>query len=582
MSNGDRGGRLALGVDVGGTFTKAVAVERGGGGGAAPIARATVPTTHGGPDGAAAGVVAALEATLVALGPRRDDVDLVGISSTQAVNALLEGDVARVAVLGLAAAPDLRRARRRTRVPTVEIAPGRALRPLHAFLDATTPLGDDDLDQALAALEDEGAEAVAVSHAFSVDDPGLERRVLARAAARGLPACAGHELTGLYGLELRTRTAALNAGILPAMAATADRVQQALERMRLGVPLLVVRGDGGAATLETVRTRPIGTLFSGPAASVTGVLRSMPMRDGLIVEHGGTSTNVSLVADGRPVLDYVRVMHHPTCVRALDVRVVGVAGGSLLRTDGRRRLAVGPRSAHLAGLTYACFAPALRDPEVIRVAPRSGDPETYLAARDRADGRLVGLTLTCCANALGTLEPYDPAHGDREAALRALAPLAAQMRCEPEEIAHGALAAAADMVAECARPLVSRFPAACRTLVSAGGAGNVLGPAVARALGCTARITAPHADVISSVGAASGLVRIEVERTVPGVGDASWGAAQDEAIAAARTRAVEEGAEADEITVHAERDDVRGTVRAVASGALPLAGAAPSPQPASA
>jgi N-methylhydantoinase A/oxoprolinase/acetone carboxylase beta subunit len=214
------------------------------------------------------------------------------------------------------------------------------------------------------------------------------------------------------------------------------------------------------------------------------------------------------------------------------------------------------------------------------VAPRPGDPETYLAGRDRADGRVVGVTQTCSAHPLGRREPDHPADGDREAALRALAPLAARMRCGPGEIAQGALAAAADLVAECARPLVSRFPEACRTLVSAGGAGNVLGPAVARALGCSTRIAAPHADVISSVGAASGLVRVEVERTVPGVGDASWAAAQDEAVSAARARALEEGAEAGEIAVHAERDDVRGTVRAVASGALPLTRAAPVPRPA--
>jgi N-methylhydantoinase A len=569
--------RLALGVDVGGTFTKAVAVARGGPIVTAPLARAAVPTTHGARDGVAEGVVAVLQATLDSLGARRHDVDLVGISSTQAVNALLEGDVARVAVLGLAAAPDLRRARRRTRVPNIEVAPGRELRPLHAFLDASSPLDDEDLDQALDALVAEGAEAVAVSHAFSVDDPGLERRVLARCAARGLPACGGHELTGLYGLELRTRTAVLNASILPAMAATADRVQRALERLGLGVLLLVVRGDGGAATLGTVRTRPVGTLFSGPAASVTGVLRSMAVRSALIVEHGGTSTNVSVIADGRPVLDYVRVMRHPTCVRALDVRVVGVAGGSLLRVEGRRRLSVGPRSAHLAGLPYACFAAPLADPEVIQVAPRPGDPATYLAARDRADGRVVGLTLTCCANALGALAPDDPAHGDRDAARRALMPLAARMRCSTDEIARGALEAAASLVAECARPLVARFPEACRTLVSAGGAGNVLGPAVAHALGCAERISAPHADVISSVGAASGLVRVEIERTVSGVGEAAWAATEAEAVSTARARAISEGLEADQVAVDLERDDARGTLRAVASGALPLTGSTAQP-----
>ena len=84
---------LRVGVDVGGTFTKAVAMATG------PVelrAHAVVPTTHDAAAGVAEGVAAALARVLTELGPDRDSVELVAYSTTQAMNALLEGDVARV------------------------------------------------------------------------------------------------------------------------------------------------------------------------------------------------------------------------------------------------------------------------------------------------------------------------------------------------------------------------------------------------------------------------------------------------------------------------------------------------------
>jgi N-methylhydantoinase A len=559
------GAPLALGVDVGGTHTKAVAVARGT---LEPVASAIVPTTHDAAAGVAEGVVAALLAVVGRLGGRAGDVSLVGISSTQAVNALLEGDVAVVGVLGAASGREARRARRHTRVRPLEVAPGRTLRAVHAFVDDPDP-DEAAIDRALDELVGMGAEAIAVSAAFSVEDPRVERRLTARAAERGLPACAGHELTGLYGLELRTQTAAVNASILPVMRDTAEHVEAALGRAGIEATCLVVQGDGGGAPFATVRERPIATLFSGPAASVAGILRAAGVRDGLVVEHGGTSTNVAAIVAGDPALDYVRIARHPTCVRALDVRVVGIAGGSLLRSEGRRRLAVGPRSAHVAGLPYACFSPPLGDPELVELSPRPGDPASYVGVRECAGGPVHAITLTCCANALGALPEGDVAQGDREAARRALEPLASRVRLDVDGLATAALEAAAAEIAECAAPLLGRLPAGGRRLVSAGGAGNVLGPWVADALGL-AREPAPHAAVISSIGAASGLVRCEVERTVPGMGEPAWRLAESLVAEEARARALADGIDDASVAVRIERDAERGTVRAVASGALPL------------
>ncbi len=137
---------------------------------------------------------------------------------------------------------------------------------------------------------------------------------------------------------------------------------------------MVMRGDGGATDLSGFRRAPARTLYSGPAASVAGALRSSRIEDAVIVEVGGTSTNVAAIRRGRPALSYVQIASHATAIRALDVRVLGVAGGSMLRVRRDRVYGVGPRSAHIAGLPYACFLSAAdfdgRDHRVARTARR--------------------------------------------------------------------------------------------------------------------------------------------------------------------------------------------------------------------
>ena len=108
---GSRAPSIRVGVDVGGTFTKAVAVEVRDDG-AHIVAQSVRPTTHDDEEGVAAGVVHCVADVARAVGP--SNVALVTHSTTQAVNALLEGDVGTVGVIGLGRRPELKRARERT------------------------------------------------------------------------------------------------------------------------------------------------------------------------------------------------------------------------------------------------------------------------------------------------------------------------------------------------------------------------------------------------------------------------------------------------------------------------------------
>jgi N-methylhydantoinase A len=498
---------IRVGVDVGGTFTKAVAVA------GTPVelrARAVVPTTHRAADGVADGIAAALRLLLGELGDERDRLEFVAFSTTQAMNALLEGDVPRVGVVGIGSAPELRAARKRTRIGDVKLTPRRILHTEHVFLDATGGLSDDAIDEALARLEAAGCSSAAVSGAFAVDEPEYEARVAERARARGMHVCAGHELTAAYGLETRTTSAAINASILPVVARTATIVERVLADAGVNIPLLVLRGDGGAMSIDSFRRTPSLTIGSGPAAGVAAALHQLALSDAIVLECGGTSSNVSVVKGGRTALRTLRVMGRPTAVRSVDSWVVGAAGGSMARVGRRRLEEVGPRSAHIADLPYSCYAdPAvLAGAEVELVAPRDGDPPQYAVVRAE-DGTRHALTATCAAYALGEIDG-----GEREAAAAriAFAALGRRMRRSPDEVAGAFLDATVDKIAAAvasaarAHDLDPDVP-----IVALGGAGVALAPAVARRVG-RPWLRPDHPEVLSSIGAALSLVRAEVCR----------------------------------------------------------------------
>ena len=565
---------IRVGVDVGGTFTKAIAFDTGAG---TMVAQAVVPTTHDHAHGVAAGVVEVVERIANEVGPGR--IELVTHSTTQAVNALLEGDVATVGMIGMGRAPDLRKARRRTVEPRIELSEGRQLPTVPEFLDVTAGLDAAAAGAAIARVRAAGAQAIAVAEAFAPDDLTNEATIRAAAAAAGLPVTTSAELTGLYGLELRAVTAALNASILPIALRTAEVVGEGVAAAGVASPVMVMRGDGGATDLAGFRQAPARTLYSGPAASVAGALRSGRVGDGVIVEVGGTSTNVAAIRRGRPALSYVQVASHATAIRALDVRVLGVAGGSMLRARRGRVYGVGPRSAHIAGYPYACFLTEADFAGAVTelVAPRPGDPVDYLALR-LADGRHVALTNTCAANALGVVHEGDYARGDTAAALAAFAVAGRELRLPAEEVARRMLQASTqavgDLVAAVARDHHLQRP----TLVAVGGGAGALGRAVAAAMDLDL-VVPPHAEVISAIGDALSLIRAERERTFhePTPADTQ------RLIAEVEAEALRAGAGAADLDVRVEHNAERSAVRVTVTGAVGLSsGAMPGRQPATA
>lgn len=554
---------MRVGVDVGGTFTKAVAIDGLTG---ELVARCVLPTTHDAAAGVAEGVVTCVAKVAAEVGAA--NIELVTHSTTQAVNALLEGDVVRVGVFGLGRRPDLAKVRRRTSLTSVELSPGKRLPASAVFFDVTDGLSPDDVRREMRRIIGEGVGAVSVAEAFSPDDDRNEQIVVQIARDAGLPACASTELSGLYGLELRAVTAAVNASILPIAIRTAEFVEQGVRDAHISAPVMVMRGDGGATSLSGFREAPAKTLYSGPAASVAGALRSGAITDGVIVEVGGTSTNIAAIRDGRPLLSYVTVASHATALRAIDVRVVGVAGGSMLRVRKRHVHAVGPRSAHIAGLPYACFVEPARllGARALTVAPHDGDDDDHLVLQ-LTDGTRVALTVTCAANAMAVPQPGDHAWSStsHEAGVAAFDIAGEYCGTDGRGVAEAMMAAASEAVCELVYQLVTTQKLRAPVILAVGGAAGGLGRFVASRMGLPCTVPA-DAEIISSIGDALSMVRAERERTISVLTADIVRQLSDEA----ENEALAAGAAIGSVEVRIEELPERGTVRAIATGTVGL------------
>ncbi|MGW0819412.1 hydantoinase/oxoprolinase family protein [Streptomyces viridiviolaceus] len=554
--------RIRVGIDVGGTFTDAVAVDATT---LRLVGQVKVPTSHHHEDGVAHGIVEALDRLLHQIGRQPTDVAFLAHGTTQATNALLEGDVATVGLIGIGSGPSAVLTRRLASLGKLELTPGKRL-PLR-YAHVADPEDADAVRAAVKELKAVGAEALVASEPFGVDRPEGEREIAEAARATGLPTTAAHEITSLYGLRKRTRTAVVNAAILPRMLATADLVDSSITKAGVTAPLMVMRCDGGVMSLDEMRRRPLLTVLSGPAAGVAGALMQERVSEGVFLETGGTSTDISVVKRGKVAVRHATVLGRTSYLNALDVHTVGVGGGSMVRVAGGRITGVGPRSAHIAGLPYACFAdPAdLRDAKLTTVSPLPGDPAEY-AVLDAAGGRYA-ITMTCAANALGQVPEGDFAHTGPETARAALIPLAAALGTDVATAAARLLDSGVDQVKSVVDHLVReyRLDTGDAVLVGGGGGAASVTPHLAARTGMTGRI-ARHNEVISPIGVALALVREQVERIVPG--------ATQEQILAVRAEAeqavVAQGAAADGVEVEVTVDPQTHTVRAVATGATEL------------
>ena len=556
---------VRIGIDVGGTFTDAAAVNNDT---YELIGTCKIPTTHFAEEGVAAGIVKALYLIMEQCKIQPEEVIFIAHGTTQATNALLEGDVARVGILTLGRGLEGLKSKSDTNIGDIELSPGKFLYSSNIFVDTSSPQTmNDNICTALNSLKADESGSIVAAEAFSVDDPENENIALSLCHQEGIPGTATNDVSKLYGLKLRTRTAVVNASIMPKMLEAATMTEQSIRGAEIKSPLMVMRCDGGVMTVDEVRRRPIMTILSGPAAGVAGALMYEKLTDGIFFEVGGTSTDISCVKDGKVMIKYAEVGGHKTYLNSLDVRTVGIGGGSMVELKNGKAVDVGPRSAHIAGLAYEVYTETEKivNPKLLEVFPKKGDPA--YACIECEGGLRLALTLAGAANIAGFVPAEDYAAGNVESARKAWQPLADSMGCKVEEAAMQVMAFQAKKNGKIAAQLLLDYKMDPRTteFVGGGGGASAVVPHLAKTMGHRHR-TARNAPVISTIGVALAMVRDMVERIIVNPDENDIIAIRREA----EQKAIVGGAAPGTVEVTIQVDTQRNLVRAIATGATEM------------
>ena len=488
----ESGARYRVGVDVGGTFTDVVAVNRT----CFETRIAKVPSRS---DDRVAGLLAALRAVDLDW----SDVDDLIHGTTLVTNAIIEDDLAEVALIAtrgfsdtLAIGRQNRRHLYRLDLPP-KLAPqvpaarrfevgervdheGRVLRPMDSH----------SVDEAIRGIEESGAAAVAVSLLHSYANPVHEEELGERLRER-FPFVALSNRVNPEAREYeRMATTALSAGVMPLAASYLDRLDAAKPA---GSRLHLFHSAGGMASPEALRELPLGLAASGPAAGVAAagrIARDLGIGHAISFDMGGTTTDVCLIIDGEALISSDRSLGgRPLRQPMVAVESIGAGGGSIARLD-HGALVVGPESAG-ADPGPACYA-------------RGGDRPTV------SDANLV----------LGYMDPNRVIGGDIRldagAARAALAPLASAMGMTVEEAALGVVRVAdSAMLRALRRVTVERgIDGRQCALLAFGGAGPMHAVALARAFSIAEVIVPAHSSVFSALGCASAGMSYAQQRTL--------------------------------------------------------------------
>ena len=318
---------FVLGIDTGGTYTDGVIVDRER---RQIVSKAKSLTTREDLSIGISDVIRKMD-----LEPSRS-IDFVALSTTLATNAIVEGRGCEVGLILIGHD-------QQQEVPAAAIeyvSGGHDIRGREK-----APLDEDGLRAALDRMRGK-VDALAISSYLSVRNP--EHELAARQIAEealDLPIVCGHHLTRSLGVKERSVTALLNARLIPIIDELIRSVKASLSEVGVDAPIMIVKGDGSLMGERQARERPIETILSGPAASIIGANFLAHVRDGMVLDMGGTTSDIAVLRDGMPKIDRegARGGGWLTRVEAAEIDTYGLGGDSHIWRDANGRLQVGPR-----------------------------------------------------------------------------------------------------------------------------------------------------------------------------------------------------------------------------------------------
>lgn len=345
-----------LGIDTGGTYTDGVIIQAGS---RDILCKTKTLTTRRSLQKCIKNCMDAFSEEEI------DHISLVCLSTTLATNAIVEGRGCQEGLILIGGRPEGKMPTERYRV--IQGRPDLMGR----MRERIDPQEVDAVIESFRGTVD----ALAVSGYASVRNPAHEIYVKERIRDKlGIPVVCAHELTASLGFYDRTVTADLNAKLIPVICSLIDSVKAVMRSRRIDAPLMIVKGDGTLMTEECARDKPIETILSGPAASVIGGLFLSGETDALILDMGGTTTDLANVAGGsmRMNNEGANVGGWFTRIRAAEIYTVGLGGDSRVYLDGDRNVHVGPQKVIPYCMAGAWF-PALED-ELQKIYQAEGKP----------------------------------------------------------------------------------------------------------------------------------------------------------------------------------------------------------------
>ena len=326
--------RYFLGIDTGGTYTDAVLLDQD----KQAVAAAKSLTTR---FDLAVGISASLDRLPKDL---LAQVMLVSLSTTLTTNSVIEGKGSPICVLlaGYEAA---------------QIKSSGLLELVGAEAIVSLPGGHDAGGHPAVALDEAASKAAILRHAprvsafaisasFAVRNPAHEQQLRAWVEALcDKPVTCGHELASSLGAPRRALTVALNARMISHIKALIESVRRTLALHEVKAPLMMVKGDGTLVNVASALQRPVGTVLSGPAASLLGACALSGLSDAIVADMGGTTTDIAIVRGGQPALSFDGAMigDWRPMIEAVKVYAIGLGGDSEIRILGGQGLAIGPR-----------------------------------------------------------------------------------------------------------------------------------------------------------------------------------------------------------------------------------------------
>lgn len=331
---GAESGDYVLGIDTGGTYTDGVLLDYRT---REVLASAKTLTTY---EDLTKGISTVLRDLRIEKPAR---VKLAGISSTLATNSIAQGKIKSVGLLLIGYDQDL--------LASYGLESKFATKNFAYFQGGHNAQGEEK-----APLDEEGLrqwvrenkehlEALAISSYFSPLNPEHEERALrVLQEETDIPVVLGHQLSTQLDSVKRAATASLNASLVAVMHEFIQAVKSSMKELGFNAPLMIVKGDGSLMPYTEAVKKPVETVLSGPSASTIGGRFLSSCSSALVVDVGGTTTDMALIEDGTIAVSEqgARVGDIETAVKAARIRTVCIGCDSRIRVSSAEEFQVGP------------------------------------------------------------------------------------------------------------------------------------------------------------------------------------------------------------------------------------------------